>query len=386
MSETVIEPPKEQPKAETMSGFDRLSQDPAYIFGEHKPEAKAIETTPQVTATEETEKLEQVETTAPVIETEKKPEETQAVEKPIEVATTEDVGFEESATANSAEEGSWKSLIESLGYNVPENFTEEKGQEIFVNLKEAEIESKLEEVRNYRELEIFSALPEPVQGEAKLVFELLKTGQTLEQINAPIEQIKAWKGMPKEELIRKNLEGIPGYTQEMIDHKMEQIVANNHVDVEHNILMAEINQMEQQINLQKQQQIQTYTAQQNQIREQKRQQEFNSFKAALDKVPTFMDKKLSDENKASIINEYNNGYAQNILRNPEKLAKFMLYDKYGEQGVKYLQSRAIEKATLEKAKSEHNIPPVITAGGNRVETTTTSKNGIDRLGSDPRFA
>lgn len=375
----IIEPPQVQSQTEKLSGMDRLSQDPQYIFGE--PEIKAEVKTEPVSITKETEILENPEKAAELTE----PVKTETPDpEPAKTEPVEEVGFEDAPQATQ-EEGTWRNIIETFGYPIPEDYTEEKGQEIFAELKEAEMLTRLEEVKNYKETEIFSSLPEKVQGEAKLLFELFKTGQTLNEINAPREQIKAWKAMPKEELIRKNLENIPGYTQEMIDHKMEQIVAANHIDVEHQILINEIGRLESQINSDEQERIQIYTAQQNQIKDQRRQQEFNSFKAALDKVPMFMEKKISDENKTTIINEYNNGYAQNILRNPEKLAKFMLYDKYGEQGIKYLQSRAIEKATLEKKQTELNIPPTTQGGANRVEITTQTKNGIDRLSQDPRY-
>lgn len=396
MSET-IQAPQEQPQVAKLSSFDRLSQDPQFFWGDNQPE-KSTTTAPAPSVTEETNKLENTQTNLTIEPN--KAEASPAQTKPGEVKTSEtkppgieqpptevkpeEVGFTDTAS-QSNEDGSWKSLIENLGYSIPEDFTEEKGQEIFVQLKEDEIAQRLEEVKNFKELEVFSALPEKTQGEGKLIYELLKTGQSLNDIMAPYDQVKTWKGMTKEQLIRHSLEGTPGYTEEMINHKMEQIVANSHVDVEYNILMNEVNLFESKINQQRQEQILSWQAQQNQVKEQKRQNEYGAFKAALDKVPMFMDKKLSDENKATILTEYNNGYAQNIFK-PEKLVKFMLFDKYGEQGLKYLQDRATESATVEKAKSQHNIPPVTTGGANRVEQTTTYKSGIERLANDPRFA
>lgn len=388
MSET-IEVPQAQPKAVT-SGLDRLSRDFDEIFPENTPSTK--EPTPVATATEETAKLEGATIETPVatipettVKTEvEKPAETIPATIPETTLEKEVIGFEEPAVQQ--EESGWKPIIEAFGYQIPDDFAEEKGFEVLAQLKDAEFKTRLEEVKNFREAEIFTELPEDVRDEARLTFELFKSGQTLEQINAPIQQIKEWKSMSKEELIRHNLEGITGYTQEMINHRMEQIQEANHVDIEYQILINYVNQKEQELVQQRQQQIQTYSNQLSQVKEQKRQQDFNSFKTALDKVPTFMDRKLSDENKTSIINDYNNGYVNVLTQNPEKLARFMLYDRYGEIGLKYLQDRAIEKATIEKAKTQLNIPPVTGGGANTVEIATQSKNGIDRLASDPRYA
>lgn len=390
MSEILTETPQAQPKVETQSGLDRLSMDE--IYGNPSKEPVKSETS----ATQETEKLESTETQIPeeksnessFTETEKKPEIPESGTDTSATSSTpsEEVGFEDKGIVSDTDEGSWKAIIQASGYEVPNDYSEEKGFEIFNQLKENEINQKIEIVKNYRESDLFSELPQPVQGEAKLIFDLMKTGQTLSDIVAPLQQIKEWKGMSKEELIRKNLEGLEGYTSEMVDHKMEQIVAANHVDIEYQILMNAVNTMEKNLYTQQQQQIQAWNAKQAHVTEQRLQQEFNSFKAAMDKVPSFMDKKLSEENKASILNDYTNGYADTLLKNPEKLAKFMLYDKYGEQGIKYLQSRAIEKANLEQKKNQLNIPPTIQGNANRIETTTQIKNGIDRLANDPRYA
>ncbi len=384
MPETIDTPASAQPQA-ALSGLDRLSRDFDEIFPENK--TVVTEPPPAVSATEETAKLEGEATppAEPAKAEPAKPAEPAAATPPVEPVIEEPVGFEEKTQAKEEQEG-WKPIIEALGYTLPENFDEEKGFEILTQLKEQEFAEKLQEVKNFREAEIFSDLPEDIRDEAKLTFELFKSGQTLEEINAPIQQIKEWKAMSKEELIRSNLEGIPGYTPEMIDHKMSQIVEAGHVDIEYQILANYVNQKEAELNQARQQQIQIYSNQQAQIKEQKRQQELNSFKAALDKVPVFMDRKLSDENKTSILNDYNNGYVKALTQNPEKLAKFMLYDKYGQQGLEYLQARALEKATVEKAKSQLNIPPATGGVTNMVETATTIKNGMDRLSQDARYA
>jgi len=147
--------------------------------------------------------------------------------------------------------------------------------------------------------------------------------------------------------------------------------------------MKEVAQLEQRINTQREQQLNQYKAAQTQLKEQKKAQDFNAFKTALDRMPTFMDRKLADANKQSILTDYNNGAFERLMQNPVEKAEFMLYKKYGKQALKYAQDRAIEQATLEKAKSQHNVPPVTGGNSNNTNVTTnTNKSGIDRLADD----
>ncbi len=146
--------------------------------------------------------------------------------------------------------------------------------------------------------------------------------------------------------------------------------------------------LQNNINKQREQDIQHYNTQQQQLKDQKRQQEVSSFKTALDKVPMFMDRKLTDDNKRTILNEYTNGAAENLLKNPEKVAKFMLWEKYGEQGLKYMKARVLEDLTLEKAKQQHNVPTTQTGAGGQNRVTTTNQNfnsGMDRLSADDNY-
>lgn len=390
MSETTTATPQEQSQTETtVSGLDRLSQDPAFLFGGEstvKTETKPTESVLEETAKLEGEKTEEkpVEETKPTEEVKK--EETEKPEEKKE----ELVGFEDTTPAEEQQaDGSWKAYLEANEIPIPEDFTEEKGFELVLQAERQKIAAEYEEKANINKENVFEILPETTRSEAKLVFDLMAQGQTLEDIIAPIQSIRELKALSPEQLIRKNLEGLEGWDAQMVDHEMEKLAANGHIDIEHKKLMLFLNNSEKQINDQRLQQIELYNTQQNQIRESKRQQEINSFKTALDRVPAFMDRKLSDDNKRTILNEFSQGAVEQLTKNPEKLVKFMLWDKYGEQGLKYIQARAQEQATLEKAKSQHNIPSSLNKGGAANIVTTTQgqqhSNGIDRLQNDPLF-
>lgn len=396
MSETTTATPQEQSKTETTvsSGLDRLSQDPAFLFGDQQPVAKTEEK-PKETVLEETAKLEgektddqQKSTTEEKPVEEKKPE---AEEKPVEEKKPEEEGFiDNTPSSENVADGTWKAYLEANEIPIPEDFTEEKGFEIALQAERQKISAEYEIKANINKENVFDLVPEPTRSEAKLVFDLMAQGNSLDDIMAPIQSIRELKALSPEQLIRKNLEGLEGWTKDMVEHEMEQLTSKGHIDIEHKKLMLFLDNSEKQINSQRQQQIELYNTQQNQIRESKRQQEINSFKTALDRVPMFMDRKLSDDNKRTILNEFSQGAAEQLMKNPEKLVKFMLWDKYGEQGLKYIQARAQEQATLEKAKAQHNIPSSLNKGGaaNITTTTTTAQqhaSGIDRLQNDPLF-
>ena len=401
MSTETVTTPQETAKQEFTSGLDRLSNDDLFKG----------ETTNTATTTTEVKGGSTLPNDIPTQNIAEKATETELKDEPSlteqealkaeakalnlpETATKEEIeaakiakpadekkdeGFEETeATPLSAEEGTWKAILEERNIPIPEDFTEEKGFDIVLEAEKAKIHEEYKEQLAITAEEILSPYP----PEARLILDLMAAGQTLEEINKPINQINAWKGMSKEELVRENLTGL-GYTEEEVDHKMEGLISGNKLDVEHQILMKEIAQMEKRINTQREQQLNQYKAAQAQLKEQKKAQDFNAFKTALDRMPTFMDRKLADANKQSILTDYNNGAFERLMQNPVEKAEFMLYKKYGKQALKYAQDRAIEQATLEKAKSQHNVPPVTSGNSNNTNVTTnTNKSGIDRLADD----
>lgn len=396
MSETATSP-QEPVKQEFKSGLDRLSNDDLFkdtaTLNTDTTEIKGGSTLPNVpiiaekaTETELKDELnltdiEALKTEAKALglaETATKAEiDAAKAEKPADVI---EEGFkEESAVQLSADEGTWKAYLETNNLAVPSDFTEENGLEVVLAAKEAEIAAKYEEKLAITAEEILSPYP----PEARLILDLMASGQTLEQINKPFNDINNWKSMSKEELIRSDLSARDGWTEEMVEHQMEALVAGNKIDIEHKILMTGIDQYEKRITEQQTLQLKQYSQAQANLKEQKKTQDFNAFKTELNKMSTFMDRKLADTNKQSIINDYNNGAFDRLMQNPVEKAEFMLYKKYGKQALEYAQARAIEQATLEKARTQHNVPPVISGNGNNTQITTgEKKKGMDRLADD----
>lgn len=384
MSET-----KKTPQEQSQTGLDRLSQDPAFIWGDHQPEVK------EKSATEETDKLENPDkpaesTPEQIAEIALKAEAKElelpetATKEEVEAAKTakaaaEDNGFEEETATD--KEDTWKSFFESKQIDIPADFTEDKGFEIYEATKEAEKAAAVEEAKAIKETDLFASLPEKTRAEGQLIVDLLKTGRTLEEIYQPFQQIKEWKSIPKEQLIRQKYAAMEGWSPEMVDHRMQQIEADKTMDIEYDIVLATVNQLEKNITTQHKQDIENYNSHQNRVLEQKRTQDLASIKAALDKMPTFMDRKLSEENKQSALRDI----GQFDKATPQDKAEYMLWKKFGKIELQSIQARATEKATLEKAKTQHNIP-IPAAGGNRTNTATQHKTGMERAENDPQFA
>jgi len=279
-------------------------------------------------------------------------------------------------TETQPEEGSWKSLMEDLGFEVPQDYSEENGYDVFKQLHESKIAQAKEQANNFSINEYVSQFPQETQAEAMLTIELMKSGQTLEQINAPFQEIKQWRQMTPEQLVRLNISRTEGITEDLVDHKMEALKESGKLDAEYKLLMVDINNYEKRISLERQQQIQYFTAQQNQIREQKRQEDLKTVQAALNRKSTFMDIKLNDQNKINLLKDYEKNFEQ-LMKNPEIKAEFLMWNRYGKKAVEYMQARALDNATALKMKEQLNIKPEI-AGGGRTQQNK-SLTGQDRL-------
>ena len=394
MSETTTVTPQENAattqNTTTLTGMERLSQDDLFKDTPAKTETPTTTTTPANTEkpTETTQAPELSLTEQEALKTEAKAlglAET-ATKEEIEVAKLTkpadaliDEGFkEETDTKLVAEEGTWKSYFEQNNIPIPEDFSEDNAIDLVRQHDREAIKAEYEEKLTITAEEILSPYP----PEARLILDLMAAGQTMEEINAPINKINAYKAMSKEELVRENLKGL-GFEADEIDHKMETLLAGDKLDIEYKILMKEVAQLEKRVNAQRQQYLNDYKANQETLKAQKRTQDLNLIKNTMDRMPTFMDRKLSAENKASVINDYNNGAFDRLMQDPKEKIEFMLYKKYGKQVLQSAKGRAIEQATLEKAKNQHNVPLVQNGNANVTDTTNkTGMTGMDRLKED----
>jgi len=268
-------------------------------------------------------------------------------------------------------DGTWKGLIESFELGeIPADYSEEKGFEVVQTLFNQKLEAVKAEALNEAKYDRYVDVPEQARGEAEMVVELMKTGQTLEQINAPFIELAQIKAMDKEGLVRFRLESQQGWDAEMVDAKMEKIIEGGTLDVEYKIVKAELDNYEQSLNHQRQEQIKNYKNNQQQIQTQKFNQEVAKLNHALDGVQEYLGKKLTPEVKAVLRNELASGKFHKMEGTPEEKVDYLLYKRFGKAGIQSFQSRATEKVVLQNKQQQHNVPIVQNGNVNRVEPET----------------
>lgn len=268
-------------------------------------------------------------------------------------------------------DGTWKGLIESfeLG-DIPADYSEEKGFEVVQNLFNQKLEAVKAEALNEAKYDRYVDVPEQIRGEAEMVVELMKAGQTLEQINEPFIELAQYKAMSKEELVRHNLMFRYKNDEEVVDNKMQKLIEDGLLDVEYKSAKFDLDNYEQSLNHQRQEQIKNYKNTQQQIQTQKFNQETAKLNHALDGVPEYLGKKLTPEVKAVLKNELASGKYHKMDGTPEEKVDYLLYKRFGKAGIQSFQARAQEKVVLQNKQQQHNVPIVQNGNVNRVEQET----------------
>lgn len=388
MSETTQVAPvtgQAQPETTTTSILDRLSKD----FGGEEVKVTTPITEQTQTSLEQTNKL----------EGESQPTELTAEEKTALANEAKELGLPETATKDEVEkykadklaettwkldevvkspeeenDGTWKGLIESFGLGeIPEDYTEERGFEVVQDLFNKKLEAAKSEALSEAKYNRYVDVPEQVRGEAEMVVELMKSGQTLEQINAPFVELAQIKAMDKEGLVRFRLESQQGWDADMVDAKMQKIIESGTLDVEYKIVKAELDSYEQSLNHQRQEQIKNYQNGQKQIQAQKASQENAKLKHALDGVQEYLGKKLPSEVKEKLFYELATDEYRNLPGTPQEKVDYFLHRKFGKSFMKSFQDRVLEKTVLENKQKQHNVPILQNGSANRVTQTNTNK-------------
>lgn len=391
MSETTTPPVTEQPKVEATPQdkvLERLSQD----FGGET--VKKLETPITETKTETTE------TTTPTTDTvvtPPTPEEIEALKTQAkELGLPEDATKEQVAeavksasewkldeVAKSPEEevdGTWKGLIETFELGeIPADYSEEKGFEVVQDLFNKKLEAVKAEALVDAKFDRYIDVPDAVRGEAELVVELMKSGQTLQQINEPFIELAQFKAMSKEELVRNALMFRYANDSEVVDAKMETLIADGKLDIEYKIAKTDLDNYEQSLNAQRQAQVKNYQSKQQEIQTQRFNQESAKLNHALDRVPEYLGKKLTPEVKAQLKNELVSGKYHSIEGTPEEKVDYFLYRKFGKQGIANFKARALEDVTLAHKKDIHNVPKLETGNVNRTEQNNGKSLAEQRL-------
>jgi len=385
MSETTlpVTPATGQPQAETITTsqetvLSRLSQE----FGGGEEVKITTPTKTTETATQITEKLEGAEPPVELTAEEKTAIANEAKELGLpETATKAEIdkfkADKESETTwkvdevvKSAEEesdGTWKGLIESFELGeLPADYSEEKGFEVVQDLFNKKLEAIRSEAQTEAKYERFVDVPETMRGEAEMVVELMKTGLTLEKINEPFMNLAAYKALSKEEQVRDSLMNRFKGDEEVVDLKMQKLVEDGILDIEHRAIQLELQEYEERLKQGRQAQIETFKRNQQEVQAKKASQENAKLTHALDGVQEYLGKKLPADLKEKLKQELATDEYRNLSGTPQEKVDYFLYRKFGKTAMKSFQDRALEKVVLENKQNQHNVPILQNGTANRV--------------------
>jgi hypothetical protein len=344
-SEVVVEQPKDDVSQETAAEKDNLNTETPQDIEPVKPE----ETKPETEAVKEEVKEEKKEETVTA----------ESVANTDLALTAEDIA----GVPQLYEDGTFRALAKELGVELQE--------ESFDAFKEQFVpKTQLEEVKNLTIDNIFSGLkPETVAA-----LKLMEQGIPEEQVFAPTRQIESYLALDDAALVRADLEATEGWTPELIDHKIESLIADNKIALAAGEIRIGLNQQKNQITQTRTQLLQQYEQQKQNAILQQRQQESAQFTNALNNVSEFMGVPLTKEAKDAILIKYNNGLYENDLNAAQSKVAAILHNEYGAKLAKHIQNKASEAAKLETTKKLLNVPPVSSQTGKRVETTQNNQN------------
>ncbi len=315
-----------------------------------------------------------------------------------ELKKTETEGFVTEDEVNTgllgAKDGTWKALMLAEGLTIPEDFNtgwnekldEEKGFEIYKQAETAKWEAVIEKVKVETQEGVFSKLKPDVATALELANAI--PDLTLEQIIAPTLTIDNYLKLGKEELIREDIKlSNPEYTQEMIDVEFQKIQDANQVDLLDSKIRIDLNKEKTNIQNFQQQKIQEYQNRQIQEKSTAEKAKIEQVIKALDRVPSFLDKNLTQTDRQFLTNKINSGAVNDLLSNPEKLARAITMLEFHDNGIKSYENRVREKLLVEQKKTLHNTPETITKGAaNTVVVTKPIENQFDILKQEKAFS
>lgn len=342
-------------------------------FGQPKPVEEQKPNTEEV-------KEEVKETTNP--ESELTVENTE-VEKKEGEETTEEVKLDEEtvlkledeSVQNEAEEGSWIAYAKAEGLEITEDTPE-----AYIAAKIQPLEQKIEEVKNQK----LEELLHDVDPEIRMEIELSKSGLSLQDIKAPLEDIARYKSMSDVELYREDLTlRYPNATQEWIDADVEKAVESGQIAHDAVRLRLDLDNLEAQIKQDRQQIVEKYRENNAKFLESKRSSEIESVTKALNEIPSFMGAVIAPESKQIMARKYSEGKYDQILNDPNKRAEFIMYHELGKKAYEAAIAKSEAKGKLSVTKHLSNVPPVENLGSGKSTTEQEQLTGLQKLRQEP---
>jgi len=330
---------------------------------ETKPivEEKKEETNPEGELTVESQESEKKEGEETVLEI--KPEEETVLKLEDETVSAE------------AEEGSWIAYAKSEGLDITEDTPE-----AYIAAKVEPLQKQLAEVENKR----IEDLLHDVDPELRMEIELNKSGLSLQDIKAPLENIARYKSMSDVELYREDLTlRYSAATQEWIDAEVEKAVENGQAAHDAVRLRLDLDNMEAQIKQERAEIVEKYKVSNTKYLEESRSKEIESVTKALNEVPSFMGAVIAPESKQVMARKFSEGKYDSLRNDPAFISNAILFHELGAKAYEAAIAKSEAKGKLSVTKHLSNVPPVENLGGGKSTTVQEQLTGLQKLRNEP---
>jgi len=306
-------------------------------------------------------------------DTEKKEGEETTEEVKLDEETV--LSLEDESASKEPEEGSWIAYAKAEGLDITEDTPE-----AYIAAKIEPIKQQLAEVENKK----LEDLLHDVDPEIRMEIELNKSGLSLQDIKAPLDNIARYKSMSDVELYREDLTlRYPNATQEWIDADVEKAVESGQIAHDAVRLRLDLDNLEAQIKQDRQQIVEKYRENNAKFLESKRSSEIESVTKALNEIPSFMGAVIAPESKQIMARKYSEGKYDQILNDPNKRAEFIMYHELGKKAYEAAIAKSEAKGKLSVTKHLSNIPPVENLGNGKSTTEQEQLTGLKKLTQEP---
>lgn len=342
-------------------------------FGQPKPVEEQKPNTEEVKEEVKETTNPESELTVENTETEKKEGEETTEEVKLDEETV--LKLEDESVQNDTEEGSWIAYAKAEGLEITEDTPE-----AYIAAKIQPLEQKIEEVKNQK----LEELLHDVDPEIRMEIELSKSGLSLQDIKAPLDNIARYKSMSDVELYREDLTlRYPNATQEWIDADVEKAVESGQIAHDAVRLRLDLDNLEAQIKQDRQQIVEKYRENNAKFLESKRSSEIESVTKALNEIPSFMGAVIAPESKQIMARKYSEGKYDQILNDPNKRAEFIMYHELGKKAYEAAIAKSEAKGKLSVTKHLSNVPPVENLGSGKSTTEQEQLTGLQKLRQEP---
>jgi len=308
-------------------------------------------------------------------ESEKKEGEEATPSEEIKVEEETVLQLEDESVSAEAEEGSWIAYAKAEGLDITEDIPE-----AYIAAKVEPLQKQLAEVENKR----LEDLLHDVDPELRMKIELNKSGLSVQDIDAPLNNIARYKAMSDVELYREDLTlRYSAATQEWIDAEVEKAVENGQATHDAVRLRLDLDNMEAQIKQEREQIVEKYKVNNAKYLEETRGKEIESVTKALNEVPSFMGAVIAPESKQVMARKFSEGKYDSILNDPAKKAEFIMYHELGKKAYEAAIAKSEAKGKLSVTKHLSNVPPVENLGGGKSTTPQEQLTGLQKLRNEP---